>query len=154
MGNTETTSKSSDGQLPAPQSLVKPMRRVVVMTAIAFLLAVPLAAALGWWFAGSQGLWGALLGLAMPVLFFSVTSVVALVTARMKPEALGVVVLATWLLKIILLIGFLVLIEDADFYDVGVMFVTLLLGTIGYLVMEAVVVTRTKVLYVETEFAP
>lgn len=140
--------------LPVPQSLVKPMTAVIRVSALVAAVTVPLAMVIGWLVAGSQGLWGALLGSLVPLFFFGTTAATALVTARLRPQLLGVVVLSTWLLKIVVLIAFLALIRDADFYDKGVLFVTLLVGSVLYLVMEALVVTKTKVLYLETEFAP
>lgn len=137
----------------APESLLRPMRAVLRASALIALVAIPVSAGIGFLIDGSAGLWGALLGLAMPLLFFSITAVVAVATARLRPDALGVAVLASWLLKIIVLIAFLAIISGQDFYNKGILFGFLLLGTIGYLVMEAAIVTRTKVLYVEPELA-
>ena len=138
---------------PAPQSLLRPMRAVLRTGGLIALVAVPVGAGIGFVLDGSAGLWGALLGLAMPLLFFSITAGVALATARLRPDALGVAVLASWLVKIVALIAFLAVISGQDFYNKAILFGFLLLGTIGYLVMEALVVSRTKVLYVEPELA-
>ena len=59
--------------------------------------------------------------------------------------------LGSWLIKMVLLIVVLVLLRNADFYSRPVLFVTLLVGTIGALVLEAVVVTRTQVPYTERD---
>ena len=50
----------------------------------------------------------------------------------------------------ILLIVVLVLLRDADFNSRPVLFLALLVGTIGTLVLEALVVTRTQVPYTES----
>jgi hypothetical protein len=44
----------------------------------------------------------------------------------------------------------LALLRDADFYSRPVLFISLLIGTIGALVLEALVVTRTQVPYTES----
>ena len=128
-----------------------PMGRVLAIGGAAFAVAFPVAALAGWALAGSPGAWGAVIGLAIPFAFFSVTAAVALWTARVRVELLGVAVLGSWILKLVLLIGALAALRDADFYSRPALFAALLLGTAGYLVLEAVIVTRTRVPYVEPE---
>jgi hypothetical protein len=82
--------------------------------------------------------------------FLTITVGVALVTAGMDATALGASVLGSWLVKMVLLLVVLALLRDADFYSRPVLFVSLLVGTIGTLVLEALVVTRTQVPYTES----
>lgn len=140
---------STQARTEPSQSLLRPMHKVLRASLLWIVIGIPIAAGLGYLAAGSAGMWGALLGLAMPVIFFSITAVVAVVTARMSPQLLGAAVLGSWLLKLVVLIAFLAVIADQDFYSRGALFAALLVGTIAYLVVEAVIVTRTKVLYVE-----
>jgi hypothetical protein len=77
-------------------------------------------------------------------------SLVALLTAGMDATALGASVLGSWLVKMVLLLVVLALLRDADFYSRPVLFLSLLVGTIGTLVLEALVVTRTQVPYTES----
>lgn len=133
----------------AAAGVVLPMRRTVLVGYAVALVALPLAAAIGWAVAGAAGAWGGLLGIAVPVGFLSVTAVVALATARLEPAKLGAAVLGSWLLKVILLIAVLAALRPADFYSRGVFFAAFVVATVGYLVLEAVVVTRTRTPYVE-----
>ena len=139
---------------PAPQSLLRPMVAVLKWGVLAAAVGIPLGMLLGYLIAGGPGVWGALMGLGISFVFFTITVGVSIPTARMQPQWLGVVVLGSWLAKIIGLIVVLAVLRSQDFYDRPVFFVSLLVGTFGYLAMEAVVVSRTKVLYVETDFAP
>lgn len=133
----------------APTALVRPMRRALAVGYAASLAALVVAGGVSYAVAGTEGLWGAVLGIAVPVAFLSVTGLVALATARMGTSALGATVLGSWLVKLIVLIAFLAAIRDATFYDRKVFFVVFLVAIIGYLVLEAVVVVRTRVPYVE-----
>ncbi len=133
-----------------PTALVTPMRRVLRVGLVASLVALPVAVVLGYAVAGASGAWGAAIGMGIAVGFFAITVGVALGTAGMGTTALGASVLGSWLIKMILLIVVLVLLRDADFYSRPVLFVALLLGTIGTLVLEALVVTRTQVPYTES----
>lgn len=143
------TGRAGGAQSTGPTALVVPMRRVLVIGAVASLIALPVAALLGYLFAGIPGAWGALIGMAIPVFFFAITAVSALLTARLSATALGTVVLASWLAKIVLLLAVLAALRGADFYDRMALFVSLLVGTAGLLTLEAVIVSRTKVPYVE-----
>lgn len=126
-----------------------PMRRVLIIGGLAFAAALPIAALLGYLVDGLSGLLGAVIGMAIPVVFFSITVVVALVTSRTRVELLGAAVLGSWLIKLVFLIGVLVFLRDATWYNRTILFVSMLIGSAGYLVLEAIVVTRSKVPYVE-----
>lgn len=132
-----------------PTALVVPMRRVLRAGTVAAIVALPTATALGAILAGAPGAWGAGIGMGLAVGFFAVTVLVALVTARMDPTRLGIWVLGSWLLKMVLLIVVLAMLRDADFYSRPALFLSLLIGTAGGLLLEALVVTRTRVPYVE-----
>ena len=136
-------------QPSALPALRQPMRRVLRLGTGGFLAALPLATLIGFLIDGASGAWGALLGMAIPVAFFSVTAAVALWTARVRPEWLGAAVLGSWLIKVIVLIAVLAWLSNADFYNRAIFFVMLLIGTIGYLVVEAAIVLRTRVPYVD-----
>jgi hypothetical protein len=140
--------------MTAPAGLVVPMRRTLRLAALAAVVLLVVAIPVGWAVAGTPGVWGAILGVAIPVLFLGITAAVALFTARLSPSTLGAAVLGSWLLKIVVLLVALVALDGRDFYSRGVFFVVFLLGTAGFLVVEALVVVRTKVPYVEPVDAP
>lgn len=132
-----------------PVALVRPMRRVVRTGGLAALIALPVSALVGYLVAGMPGLWGALIGMGIAVAFFGITVAVALKTAKMGPSTLGAWVLGSWLIKMILLLVVLAVLRGTDFYSRPMLLVALLVGTIGSLVLEARVVTSTRVPYVE-----
>lgn len=138
----------------APESLLKPMRAVLRLGLIIGAIGLPLAMGIGSLLAGTPGTWGGLLGFGIPLVFFTLTAWMAIATARLQPQWLGMAVMGSWLVKIVALIAMLAVLDGADFYSRGVFFGTLLITTFGYLGMEAWIVARTRVLYLETEFAP
>lgn len=115
------------------------------------VVAMIVAGAVGWWAEGSAGLWGAVLGIVVPVAFFSITVIVALVTLRVKPQVFGAAILGSWLIKIVVLVVVLALLSRADFYSRTAFFIAFVIGTIGYLVTEAVIVIKTRVPYLEPD---
>lgn len=147
---TSPAQPGPSGRTPGPTALVTPMRRVLRIGLLASVVALPVAVLLGYLVSGAAGAWGAAIGMGIAVGFFTITVGVALGTAGMDATALGASVLGSWLVKMILLILVLVLLRDADFYSRPVLFVALLVGTVGTLVLEALVVTRTRVPYTES----
>ena len=125
------------------------MRRILRTGAVAALVALPVSALLGYLVGGTAGAWGALIGMGIAVAFFAVTVGVALATAGMDPTRLGIWVLGSWLAKIVLLLVVLAVLRDASFYSRPALFVALLVGTTGSLLLEARIVATTRVPYVE-----
>lgn len=136
----------STGPLPGVR---KPMTAVLRWGTAGSIVAMVLAAGIGWLVAGSEGAWGGVLGIVIPVAFFSITVIVALVTLRVNPAIFGAAILGSWLVKIILLIVVLALLSGADFYSRPVFFVAFVIGTVGYLLTEAFIVIKTRVPYLE-----
>ncbi len=139
----------SEQPTPRPESFVIPMRRVLRAGQIGAAVALPVAGLLGWFVAGPPGAWGALIGMGIAVGFLAVTVVVALATAGLEPAALGGWVLGSWVVKVLLLIGVLAVLRDATFFSSAWLFGSLLVGTVGALTVESLVVVRTRVPYVE-----
>jgi len=107
--------------------------------------------AIGFLVSGESGVWGALLASVLAGSFFAVTGIVAALTVNLDVQYLGFAVLGSWLLKIVVLLGALFWLRGQDFYDRPIFFITLLLETIVLLVLEAVLVTRAPVPYVEVD---
>lgn len=133
----------------APQGLVIPMGRVLRFAVLAALVALPTVTLVGWIVGGAPGAWGAFLGMAIAVGFLAVTVVVALLTAGMDASTLGIVVIGSWLVKVALLMVVLGMLREQTFYSRPALLLSLLLGVVGTLLLEGVVVTRTRVPYVE-----
>jgi hypothetical protein len=113
-----------------------------------------LAGGIGWLIDSSAGFWGGVLGIAIPVGFFSITVIVALLTLHVRPEIFGAAILGSWIIKLILLIVVLAVLSGADFYNRTIFFIAFVLGTVGYLVAEAVIVVRSRVPYLEPRTTP
>jgi hypothetical protein len=139
-------SSKSDGPLPGVRI---PMAAVLRLGSIGSLIAMVVAAVVGWLIDGLAGMWGGVLGIAIPVAFYSITVIVAVVTVRLRPELFGAAILGSWIVKIAVLIAVLAVLSRTDFFNRGVFFAAFVVGTIGYLVAEAVIVVRTRVPYIE-----
>ena len=122
------------------------------MALVGFLiaaLALPLATLIGFLIHDSAGAYGAAIGMGLSVVFIGLTSVTALLTMKLKAQTLGLVVLTSWLVKIVLLLVVLASLRDADFYHRPTLLASMLVGLVGYLTIEALIVQRSRILYVE-----
>jgi len=118
---------------------------------VAWAILTVALSAIGYLVSGKSGVWGALLASVLAGSFFAVTGIVAALTSNLDVQYLGFAVLGSWLLKIVVLLGALFWLRGQDFYDRPIFFITLLLETIVLLVLEAVLVTRAPVPYVEVD---
>lgn len=132
-----------------PLALVTPMRRVLRWGALVLVGSTPAVAGIGYLAAERAGLLGALVGWGIAVAFLGGTAAMALVTARMSPTALGAIVLGSWLVKVAVLIAILAGLRAAEFYDRTAFGISLLIGIVATLALEAIIVVRTRVPYLE-----
>jgi hypothetical protein len=133
----------------AADAAQEPLQRALRVGALGFAAALPVVALVGWLVDGSAGLLGAVIGLAVPAVFFGMTAAVARLTRNMSPGAMGAVVMASWLAKLIALIVVLVLADQSSAWSRPVFGVVFLLATAGWLALEAWIVVRARQPYVQ-----
>jgi len=97
---------------------------------------------------GWAGVWGALLGVAIAVVFSGTTVWSMWYTSRVSPTAMVAVVAGSWALKIVVLFVATAVLHGMDFYTPGVLVVVILVGVLGSLVIDLVSFQRARVPYV------
>ncbi|BDZ65895.1 hypothetical protein [Agromyces mangrovi Wang et al. 2018] len=107
---------------------------------------------LGWLFAGTVGLTSALLGTVIAIGFMGITAASILLANRFAASDLFVgaffgIVLGGWLLKFVLFIVLVVLLREQPWLDPTVLFLAIVAGVIASLVVDVVVVLRSRVPY-------
>jgi len=101
--------------------------------------------------AGVPGLWGGLIGAALAAFFCATTVWSMLYTVGKGATTMGAVVMGSWLAKMVVLIGVLLVLTRFDFYDRVVLFVVLLLGAVGSALLDYRAVKNGRITYVEPE---
>ena len=96
------------------------------------------------------GIWGVLLGGAIGGGFVLATALSVFATARTDVMITGVVVLGSWLLKIVVLLVIFSVLKDMTFYDRAAFGVTVIAVTLVTIVVEAYGVITSRVTYVNT----
>ncbi len=145
-----TTEPHQPAVPPVPSSAAaavfrRALRDVLVLLAALAVLGVGVGALA----AGRPGVWGALIGVGLALVFSGTTIVSMLVTSRASAARLAAVVMGAWLGKVLVVIVVLALIQDRNFYDRPVLAVVLLVGVVGSAVLDYRAVSRGRVPYVE-----
>ncbi|WP_291885120.1 hypothetical protein [Cellulomonas sp.] len=99
--------------------------------------------------AGAAGAWGALLGVAIALIFSGTTVLSVLATVRSSPARTSAVIMGAWLAKIVVVFVALAVLSRFDFYDRVVLGVVLFAGVLGSAILDLRAVQRGHVPYVE-----
>jgi hypothetical protein len=107
----------------------------------------------GYLVVGPRGLVSALIGTAMAFVFLGVTAGSILLANRtsradvLSPSFFGIV-LGGWLLKFVVFLVLVFLLKDQPWIDNTVLFLSIVAGVVGSLVVDLLVVARSRMPYV------
>lgn len=127
------------------QKILTEILRYTGVLAIAIAL---LGGGLGYVFASTAGLISALIGTALAVVFASITAISIIAAMRYSIGAFFGIVMGAWLLKIAVFIVILALLRDATFVQPIVLFLTVIAGAVGTMLIDVLVVYRSRLGYV------
>nr|WP_240933665.1 hypothetical protein [Cellulomonas sp. IC4_254] len=102
----------------------------------------------GWLVAGLPGVWGALIGAAIALVFSGTTTLSMLKTDTAAPGRMMAVIMGTWLGKLVVVIVVLAVLRGMDFYDRYVLAVVVAVAVIGSALLDYRAVSRGRVPYV------
>ncbi|MBW8871190.1 MAG: hypothetical protein JF618_03115 [Leifsonia sp.] len=107
---------------------------------------------LGGLFAGWIGVTSALIGTLMAAVFLSITALSILIANRFIGSDIFVglffgIVLGGWILKFVLFLVLAILLRDQPWINPVVLFLSLIAGVIGSLVVDMIVVFRSRIPY-------
>jgi len=105
--------------------------------------------AAGWWLAGSPGVWGALLGAAVALVFSGSTVLAMLLTADKSITTASGALVGTWIAKTFLLIIAFSVLRGMDFFDRQVFGVVVIVAVLGSVLLDYRAVAGARVPYVE-----
>lgn len=134
--------------MPSIDALV--LRRAGGITVVVGLLAV----VVGYLVDGTKGLIGAALGAVIVIVFFTVGQLIVGSVLRNNPEMAMTVAMTTYLVKIGVLFGLVIVLQGTTAFNTKVFATTIVACTLAWTVAEVWVFAKTKVLYVEPERRP
>lgn len=146
-----TDDGTAGGDAPVRSTTSSDVFHVALRSMLWLLVALTvIGGAAGWAVAAAPGVWGALIGVAITLVFSGTTVVAMLRTARSDATTTAVVVLGSWLGKMLVVIVVLAALRGRDFYDRIVLAAVLTIGVIGSAVLDFRAVQQGRVPYVET----
>ena len=128
--------------------------KILTYTGFLALAIAVVGGGLGYALAGTDGLWSALVGVALAVVFAGITAASMLVAIRFRLAAFFGIVMGAWLLKLVIFIALLVVLRDQPFVDDVVLFLALVVSIVGTLAVDALVVVRGRLSYVSDASLP
>jgi hypothetical protein len=120
------------------------LRDMLVLLAALTVLGV----GIGYLAAGGKGVWGALVGIGLALLFSGTTVLSMLRTSSSTPTTMAAVVLGAWLGKFLVLIVVLALLRGQDFYSRPALALVLIVGVVGSALLDYRAVRNGRVPYV------
>ena len=130
-------------KVPTIDSLV--LRRAGVATLVVGIIGTVIGTILQ----GSKGLIAGVLGTVLVLVFFSVGQLVLGAVLKNNPQNAMMVAMTLYLVKIAVLLGLLLVLQDATFFAPKVFAAVIVACTLAWTFVEVWVFSRTKVLYVE-----
>jgi hypothetical protein len=128
------------------------LRKALAWGGLLAAIVLVVSGILGFVFAGAEGLVSALVGTLLAVIFMGITAASILLANRFASSDLFVgaffgIVLGGWLLKFIVFIVLVVLLRDAEWLNPTVLFLSLVAGVIASLVVDVLVVAKSRMPY-------
>jgi len=123
------------------------IRRSALVTAPVALLLIVLGALLG----GAKGLLGAVLGVALVIAFFGISVLVVGRFARVSPQAMMMAAIATYLIKILVLLFLVGRFQDSTAFNPRIFGITAIVCVLTYSAAQMIWSMRLKMLYVEPD---
>lgn len=147
--------------LPEPRTpAITPMlRKVLQLTGIAAVVLIIVCGGIGMLVAGLNGLWSALAGVALAVVFLALTPLSVMIANRwygreMFATVFFGIVMGGWLLKLVIFIVAIVILREQDWIVPMAIFFSLLAGIVVSLLIDAVAFSKMRMPYVSDVSLP
>lgn len=134
-------------------SAVPIFKRILAYGGILALALGVVGSIAGYLVAGGIGVVSALIGTVMAVVFLGITTVSVVIATRVaKGDLLSVpffgIVMGAWLLKFVLFLILAVVLKGQPWVQPTVLFLSLIVAIVGTLVVDVVVIARSRLPYV------
>ncbi|MHA6668821.1 hypothetical protein ACX3O0_08105 [Homoserinimonas sp. A447] len=124
------------------------LKKVLLYGAILAVAIAVIGSIVGYVTVGSVGISSALIGTVMAVVFLAITALSILVAGKYSLGAFFGIVMGAWLLKFVLFLVLIFILKDQPWLNAQVMFLSIVAAVVGTLVVDVVVVARSRMSYV------
>lgn len=125
------------------------LTRILKLSVILTLLILVIGGGIGIAVSGMAGFWSAAIGAGLGLLFCGMTALSVLIASRFSLTAFFGIVMGSWALKLIIFLVAIFLLQRQPWINQYVFYFTTVAAAIGIFVIDAIVVLRSRVPYVE-----
>lgn len=133
---------------PAAPSSIPVLKSVLKWGLLLAAIVAVAGAILGGIFAGGPGIISGLIGAAMAFVFLGITAGSVILANRFEMIGFFAVVLGAWLAKFVLFIVLAITLKSQPWINSLTLFLTLIAGVIASLVVDVIVVAKSRMPYV------
>ncbi len=133
-------------------SAIPIFRRILIWGGYLAVAIAVIGGGIGYLTSGTPGVVSALLGTAMSVLFMGITAGSILLALKVSGDPISLatffgIVTGGWLVKIIAFLVIVFALRDQPWIEPAVLFITIVVGVLGSLVVDLVVVAKSRLSY-------
>jgi hypothetical protein len=144
---------------PTAVSSTPVLRTTLTWSAVVAGVLLVVGGVVGFLVAGPTGLWSALVGVLMAVVFLAITSVSILVANRWYGDPLYVpiffgIVLGGWIVKFVVFLVVLLVLRDQPWIQPVVFFIAVVVGILSALAVDVVTFLRMRIPHVSDVTLP
>ncbi|MBF4623748.1 hypothetical protein [Clavibacter sp. VKM Ac-2872] len=147
---TDSPSAPAPSERPAKKDV---FTRILIGGAVLALAIAVVGGIVGFAVDGGRGLLSAVIGSALTLFFLGLTAGSILFTNRFQsspiyPTLFFGTILGAWLVKFVVFLAALFLLKEQPWINLVVLYVTIVVGVVGALALDLVVISRARVGYV------
>ena len=153
------TTPPANQPVPTQPTSIPVLRQILIYGGILALGIMVVGAIVGGLVVGGAGVVSALIGTAMAVVFMGITAASILIANRFagKESAIGAffgIVMGGWLLKFVVFLVLIMLLKDQPWIHPVVLFLSIIAGVIGSLIVDVIVVMKSRMTYASDVILP
>ncbi|MBC7442216.1 MAG: hypothetical protein H7311_06810 [Ramlibacter sp.] len=138
---------------PAQPTSIPVFRRILVYGGVLAAGIAVVGAVVGGLAAGSEGVVSALIGTVLSVVFMGITAGSILLANRFAGTAAAIgaffgIVMGGWLVKFVVFLVLMVLLKDQPWIQPVVLFLSIIAGVVGSLLVDVFVLMKSRMTYV------
>lgn len=135
-------------------SSVPVLKRALISGAILAGAIAIIGSIIGYLVAGMPGVISAIAGAGIAMVFLGITSLSIIVATRYEMVIFFAIVMGAWLLKFVIFLVLIFVLKDQPWINTQVLFLSLVVAVLGTLVVDVVVIAKSRMPYVSDVSLP
>lgn len=135
-------------------SSVPVLKRALISGAILAGAIAIIGSIIGYLVAGMPGVISAIAGAGIAMVFLGITSLSIIIATRYEMVIFFAIVMGAWLLKFVIFLVLIFVLKDQPWINTQVLFLSLVVAVLGTLVVDVVVIAKSRMPYVSDVSLP